>query len=82
MLVTDPHQRITLQGIIHHPWFQVGFDMARLPQDDIVEPGDDEVRSSIRDLPEPATSVDPDDEPSPAAASVPSGAAGKAPADD
>lgn len=54
MMTVDPQKRITIDGIIVHPWFQVGFDMKtlRAPASGKLQVSDDQVRNAITDADE------------------------------
>lgn len=54
MMTVDPAKRITIQGIVDHPWFQVGFDAKtlRAPTAGKLQVSDDQVRNAITDADE------------------------------
>lgn len=50
MLTVDPTKRITVQGIIDHPWFQVGFDARNFNhQNSKLQVSEDQVKNAITD---------------------------------
>lgn len=51
MLTVDPTKRLTIQGIISHPWFQVDFDASKYTKGPSgkLEVSEDQVRNAISD---------------------------------
>lgn len=59
MMTVDPVKRLTIQGIIDHPWFQVGFDpkLLKLPQAGKLQVSEEQMRNAITDADEQKKSV-------------------------
>lgn len=57
MMTVDPLKRISMDEIIVHPWFQVGFDvkMLKAPTGGKLQVSDDQVRNAITDADEKAS---------------------------
>ncbi|CUG82099.1 serine-threonine protein kinase, putative [Bodo saltans] len=72
MMTVDPTKRITIQGIVDHPWFQVGFDakLLKLPASGKLQVSDDQVRNAITDADEQKKSA-PKNEAAPSNAPAP-----------
>lgn len=55
ILVVDPSQRYTINQIIAHPWFQVGFDPGELTTSDLINVSQTQVTQSLTDVEDPAS---------------------------
>uniref|UniRef100_A0A7S1W0K7 non-specific serine/threonine protein kinase n=1 Tax=Neobodo designis TaxID=312471 RepID=A0A7S1W0K7_NEODS len=64
ILVVDAAKRLTIEEIIQHPWFQVGFDASQLAQtEQIIDVTDDDKKGALQTIPDsdPAASTNPGD---------------------